>query len=59
MKTNRIVKNNGKTHTDKTDWKKIIIQSDSEINRNVATDPDSPILKNKKYYKPAKNQQSS
>ena len=50
-----IKKENERRYTDKTDWKKVISQSDSEINRNIAADPNSPVLKNKKHYKPAKN----
>ena len=41
-------------HGDRTDWKKVIHQSDSQIEQKASTDPDSPVLKNKKYYKPGK-----
>jgi hypothetical protein len=38
----------------KTDWKRVISQTDNEIIRNAKSDPDSPVLNNKKYYKPEK-----
>lgn len=44
----------GKVYLDKTDWKKVISQSDAQIIQNAKSDPDSPILVNKKYYKPEK-----
>lgn len=45
----------GKTKVpSKTNWEKVINQTDSEILRNAKTDPESPILNNKKYYKPEK-----
>jgi hypothetical protein len=43
-----------KVHPDKTDWKKVIAQSDEQIAQNAKSDPDSPILTNKKYHKPEK-----
>ena len=43
-----------KVYSDKTDWKKFISQSDAQITQNAKSDPDSPILVNKKYYKPEK-----
>jgi len=49
-KTKEIKKQPGKTN-----WNKIINQTDSEILRNVKEDPDSALLNNKKYYKPEKN----
>ena len=39
-----------KVYPDKTDWKKVISQSDTQIIQNSKSDPDSPILANKKYY---------
>ena len=45
---------NNKTIRDKTEWKKVISQTDSQINKNASTDPDCPVLKDKKYYKPEK-----
>ncbi len=36
----------------KTNWNKVISQTDSEIHRNIKNDPDSELLNNKKYYKP-------
>jgi hypothetical protein len=38
----------------KTDWKKVINQTDSEIMRIANLDAESPILNDKKYYKPEK-----
>ncbi len=38
----------------KTNWNKVITQTDSEIYLNIKNDPDSGLLKNKKYYKPEK-----
>jgi hypothetical protein len=52
MKINPEIK---KVHCDKTDWKKVVAQSDSQVSKNAQSDPDSPMLTNKKYYKPEKN----
>jgi len=38
---------------DKTDWNKIISQSETETEQKSTSDPDSPVLENKKYYKPS------
>ncbi len=43
----------------KTDWKKVIGQTEGEVVRNSQSDSDSPILKDKKYYKPGKTDQKS
>lgn len=47
--------NNIKKQPGKTNWNKIINQTDSEILRNIINDPESAILNNKKYYKPEKS----
>ena len=44
-----------KKETGKTNWNKVITQTDSEILRNIKNDPDSATLTNKKYYKPERN----
>ena len=54
MKNTKVVNSNEKKHTDKTDWNKVVSQSDTQVNQNAKFDPNSPILKNKKYYKPEK-----
>lgn len=54
MKKNSIELNSKVKLGSKTDWKKVINQTDSEILRNANLDPESPILNNKKYYKPEK-----
>jgi len=46
--------NQNKIYPDKTDWKKVISQSDAQITQSAKSDDDSPILTNKKYYKPEK-----
>ena len=38
--------------TSKTNWEKVINQTNSEVLRNAHADAESPILNNKKYYKP-------
>ncbi len=43
-----------KNKPSKTNWNKVINQTDSEIIRNIKNDPDSSRLQNKKYYKPEK-----
>lgn len=43
-----------KKQPSKTNWNKVISQTDAEIQRNVKDDPDSPVLNNNKYYKPGK-----
>ena len=40
----------------KTNWNKVISQTDSEIYRNIKNDSDSDLLNNKKYYKPEKTE---
>ena len=55
MKKNSIEIANKIKPSSKTDWKKVINQTDSEILHNANSDPDSPILNNKKYYKPEKS----
>ena len=40
----------------KTNWNKVISQTDSEIYRNIKNDSDSRILINNKYYKPDKTE---
>lgn len=55
MPNNEISSENKMKHGDRTDWKRVIHQSDAQIERNSTNDPDSPVLKNKKYYKPGKN----
>lgn len=39
----------------KTDWGRVIEQTNSEIVRNANLDSDSSILNDKKYYKPEKS----
>lgn len=39
----------------KTNWDRVINQTNSEVLRNANTDPESPVLNNKKYYKPEKS----
>ena len=55
MSNNKVSNENKLKYGDRTDWKKVVNQSDSQIEHNSTTDPDSPVLKNKKYYKPGKN----
>jgi hypothetical protein len=54
MKKNSIESGSKVRIDSKTDWKKVISQTDSEVLRNANADPESPILNNKKYYKPEK-----
>jgi len=42
-------------NVDRTDWNRVIAQSESTIEARSKSDKDSPVLKNKKYTKPAKN----
>ena len=59
MTSNKVSDKNKIKQGDRTDWEKVINQSDDQIERNSTTDPDSPELKNKKYYKPGKNASES
>jgi hypothetical protein len=56
MKINNIESGSKVKPASKTDWKKVINQTDSDVLRNANSDPESPILNNKKYYKPEKEQ---
>ena len=55
MKKNSIELGNKVKPASKTNWNKVISQTDSEILRNANADPESPILNNKKYHKPEKS----
>lgn len=55
MANDPIVKANDKRYADKTDWKRVMSQTESDIRKNIENDPDCPELKNKKYTKPGKN----
>ena len=57
MKKSDIANSTKLRQTSKTDWKRVVSQKDAEIVRNANSDSDSPILSNKKYYKPAKSEQ--
>ena len=46
---------NIKNQQGKTNWNKVINQTDSEILRNIKKDSESEVLNNKKYYKPEKS----
>ena len=53
--TNRKVTDENKIkHGERTDWNRVIGQSDTQVERKSKEDPDSPVLENKKYYKPGK-----
>ena len=54
MKKNSIELGSKVKPASKTDWNKVINQTDSEIIRNANSDPESKILNNSKYYKPEK-----
>jgi hypothetical protein len=54
MKKNSIDPSDKLKPVSKTDWNKVINQTDIEILRNANSDPESPILNHKKYYKPEK-----
>lgn len=55
MKKNSIELGSKVKPASKTDWNKLINQKNSEVLRNANSDPESPILSNKKYYKPEKS----
>ncbi len=55
MKRNSIELGNIVKPASKTNWELVINQTNSEVLRNAKTDPESPILSNKKYYKPEKS----
>ena len=55
MKNRKVTDENKIKHGDRTDWERVIGQSEVQVERNSTTDPDSPVLQNKKYYKPGKN----
>jgi hypothetical protein len=52
MKKNSIELGNKIKPASKTNWDKVINQTNSEVLRNANADPESPILSNRKYYKP-------
>lgn len=54
MEKNSIELGNKVKPASKTNWDKVINQTNSEVLRNANADPESPILINKKYYKPEK-----
>lgn len=54
MKKNNIGLGDKAKPASKTDWDKVIRQTNSETLRSASSDPESPILSNKKYYKPEK-----
>lgn len=54
MKRNSIDLDSKVKSAGKTNWEKIIKQTNNEVLRNANADPESPILNNKKYYKPEK-----
>lgn len=55
MKKNSIELGSKVKPASRTNWDKVISQTNSEVLRNANADPESPILNNKKYYKPEKS----
>lgn len=55
MKNKITITGSIKKEPSKTNWDRVISQTDNEILRNIKTDPDSALLNNKKYYKPENN----
>ena len=55
MKKSEVSDDTKLKYGDRTDWRRVINQSDAQVERNSTTDPDSPVLKNKKYYKPGES----
>jgi hypothetical protein len=58
MKKNSIDSGGAVKSATKTDWNKVINQTNSEVLRNASSDSECPILNNKKYYKPEKSEKS-
>ena len=54
MKKNRVTSDSKIKPGSKTDWKRVISQTNSEVIHNAKSDPESPVLNKKKYYKPEK-----
>lgn len=55
MKKNSIDPGDKVKPASKTDWNKVISQTNSDILRNAKSDPESAILNKAKYYKPEKS----
>ena len=54
MSTRKVSDKNKYKYGDKTDWNKVLNQTDAQIEEKSSSDKDSPVLKNKRYTKPGK-----
>lgn len=52
MKNNSVTPGSKVKPASQTDWKRVISQTDSEVERNAMLDKDAPVLDNAKYHKP-------
>lgn len=56
MKNNSVTPGSKVKPASKTDWKRVISQTDSEVERNALLDKDAPVLNNAKYHKVEKTE---